>query len=59
MDGGGIIAGDFLVVGLGDEDCRSLTNDEVEKYLEKYSNAPDITPEETAADVGFNYISFM
>ena len=59
LDGGGIIAGDFLVVGLGDEDCRSLTNDEVEKYMEKYSNAPDITPEETAADVGFNYISYM
>ena len=59
LDGGGIIAGDFLVVGLGEEDCRSLTNEEVDKYTKKYSNAPDITPEETAADVGFKYISFM
>lgn len=58
LDGGGIIAGDFLVVGLGDEDCRSLTDEEVDKYMKKYSNAPDITPEETAADVGFKYISF-
>lgn len=59
LDGGGIIAGNFLVVGLGDEDCRSLTDDEVEKYLNKYFDAPNITPEETAADVGFTYISFM
>ncbi len=58
LDGGGIIAGDFLVVGLGDEDCRSLTDEEAEKYIKKYSDAPDITPEETAADVGFSYISF-
>lgn len=59
LDGGGIIAGDFLVVGLGEEDCRSLTEEEIEKYKTKYSNAPEITPEETAADVGFKYISFM
>ena len=59
LDGGGILAGNFLVVGLGDEDCRSLTNEEVQKYMAKYSNAPDISPEETAADVGFNFISFF
>ncbi|SEW38019.1 YodL-like [Ruminococcaceae bacterium KH2T8] len=59
LDGGGIIAGDFLIVGLGEEDCRSLTSEEIDKYMEKYSNAPSITPEETAADVGFRYINFM
>lgn len=59
LDGGGIIAGNFLVVGLGEEDCRSLTTEEVEKYKNKYSDAPKISPEETAADVGFNFISFM
>ncbi len=58
LDGGGIIAGNFLVVGLGDEDCRSLTDEEVQKYNEKYSDPPQITPEETAADVGFSFISF-
>lgn len=58
LDGGGIIAGDFLVVGLEDEDCRSLTDEEVDRYSRKYSNPPTITPEETAADVGFTYISF-
>jgi len=59
LDGGGIIAGNFLVVGLGDEDCRSLTDAEVDKYSKKYSDAPDISPEETAADVGFRFIGFM
>ena len=59
LDGGGIIAGNFLVVGLGEEDCRSLTSEEIEKYTKKYSNAPSISPEETAADVGFRYINFM
>ena len=58
LDGGGIIAGSFLVVGLGDEDCRSLTNEEVQKYMAKYSDTPDISPEETAADVGFSFIRF-
>jgi len=59
LDGGGIIAGNFLVVGLGEENCRSLTDEEVEKYMQKYSNAPDISSEETAADVGFRIIGFM
>ncbi len=59
LDGGGILAGDFLIVGLGEEDCRSLTDEEVDRYMKKYSDAPDITPEETAADVGFSYINFM
>ena len=33
-------------------------DEETEKYIKKYSDAPDITPEDTAADVGFSYISF-
>ena len=59
LDGGGIIAGNFLVVGLGEEDCRSLTDEEIQKYSAKYSEAPNITDEETAADVGFQFIGFM
>ena len=59
LDGGGIIAGNFLVVGLGEEDCRSLTDEEIQKYLDKYSEAPEITDEETAADVGFKFYGFM
>ena len=59
LDGGGIIAGNFLVVGLGEEDCRSLTDEEIQKYSDKYSEAPEITDEETSADVGFNFYGFM
>lgn len=59
LDGGGIIAGNFLVVGLGEEDCRSLTDEEIQKYSDKYSEAPDITDEETSADVGFKFYGFM
>lgn len=56
LDGGGVIAGNFLVVGLGEEDCRSLTPDEVERYTEKYSDPPEISQEETDADVGFSML---
>ncbi len=59
LDGGGIIAGNFLIVGLGEEDCRSLTDEEIQKYLDKYSEAPEITDEETSADVGFKFYGFM
>ena len=58
LDGGGIVAGNFLVVGLGEEDCRSLTDEEIQKYKEKYSEAPEIDDEETAADVGFKFFGF-
>lgn len=58
LDGGGIVAGNFLVVGLGEEDCRSLTDEEIQKYKEKYSEVPDIDDEETAADVGFKFFGF-
>ena len=59
LDGGGVIAGDFLVVGLTEEGCRSLTEEEIEKYSEKYREAPDISQEETEADVGFTMISMI
>lgn len=57
IDSGGIVAGDFLVVGLQGEDFRSLTDDEVRQYMAKYAEAPDISPEETTSDVGFKFIS--
>lgn len=58
LDGGGIIAGNFLVLGVAESDCRSLTDEEVERYMEKYKEAPDISPEETAADCGFIFAQF-
>ena len=59
LDGGGVIAGDFLVVGTNEDGCRSLSEEEIEKYMNKYEEAPDISPEETEADVGFEYIECM
>ena len=58
LDGMGIIAGDFLVVGLTEEDSRSLTGEEIDKYMEKYSDPPEISQEETDQDVGFAILSF-
>lgn len=58
LDGNGIIAGDFLVVGLTEEDTRSLTGEEIDKYMEKYSDPPEISQEETDQDVGFAILSF-
>ena len=57
LDDGGIIAGAFLVVGLTEDGCRSLTDEEVEKYLKKYDEAPDISREETEADMDVYVIS--
>ena len=59
LDGMGIIAGNFLIVGLTEEDCRSLTDEEIQRYQEKYDEAPNISPEETEADVGFTFIQIM
>ena len=59
LDGGGIIAGNFFIEGLGEERCRSLTDEELQKYKEKYAEAPDISPEETAADSGLRFMNFI
>lgn len=59
LDDGGIIAGNFFVEGLGEETCRSLTDKEIAEYKAKYSDPPNISPEETAADVGIRLIRFM
>ena len=52
LDGGGIVAGSFVIVGLGDEDWRSLTNEEIKRYSDKYAEAPDIPQKETDNDIG-------
>ena len=43
---------------MGEEDCRSLTDEEIQRYKDKYSEPPVIDDEETAADVGFKFIGF-
>ena len=57
-NGTSIIAGPFFVCGDDGEDFRSLTEDEVDKYLNKYAQPEDISDEETQADVGFSIVTF-
>lgn len=53
-NGTSVIAGSFFIVGAGEEeDFRSLTDEEVAKYVKKYSEPEDISQEETLADTGF------
>jgi hypothetical protein len=57
-NGTSIIAGPFFVCGDDGEDFRSLTEEEMEKYLNKYAEPEEISDEETQADVGFTIVSF-
>ena len=53
---GGVIAGPFLICGCAGETYRSLTDDEVKYYLEKFKVPEDISDDETQADTGFRFI---
>ena len=56
-NGTSIIAGSFFIVGDGGEDFRSLTNEETEKYLNKYAQPEEISDEEVKEDMGCTFIS--
>ncbi|WP_407720839.1 YodL domain-containing protein [Ruminococcus sp. JE7B6] len=58
LDGGGVLAGPFFICGDAGENFRSLTDDEVSRYMEKYAEPEDISDEETQADVGFTLYGF-
>ena len=55
---GGIIAGPFFVIGDDGEDFRSLTDDEVEKYLKKYETPEVISQEEVEEDTGYMIFAY-
>lgn len=57
-NGSGIIAGPFFVIGEKDGDFRSLTPEEVDKYVEKFSQPEDISNEEVQADTGYSIFGF-
>lgn len=52
-DGTSIMAGPFFVCGDSGESFRSLTDEEVTKYMTRFANPEDISPEEMEADMGF------
>ena len=58
LDYGGIIAGPFFVCGDAGEEFRSLTDEETEKYMQKYAEPEEISDQEVAGDMGFRIISF-
>ena len=58
LDGGGIIAGPFFICGDAGENFRSLTDEEVDKYMEKYAEPEDISNDETQSDIGFILFGF-
>lgn len=58
LDTGSIIAGPFFVIGNAGEDFRSLTDAEVDRYLQHYAQPHEISQEEVQADMGWVFFSF-
>ena len=54
-DGTSVIAGQFFVVGTADEELCSLTEEETVKYMNRFAEPEDISPEEVEADMGFSF----
>ena len=52
-DGTSIMAGPFFVCGDSGETFRSLTDEEVTRYMARFAQPEDISPEEVEADMGF------
>jgi len=57
-NGVSIIAGPFFVCGETLDDFRSLTDEETQKYLERFSEPEDISRAEVEADMGFTFYSW-
>lgn len=58
LDTGSIIAGPFFVIGDAGENFRSLTDAEVNRYLQMYAEPHQISQEEVQADMGWIFFSF-
>lgn len=54
-DGSSIIAGPFFICGDTGEDFRSLTDAEVDRYMERFAEPEDISKEEVQNDMGFQF----
>ena len=57
-DGKSILAGPFFVVGDDGEDYRSLTEEEIKRYMERFDEIEEITPEEVAGDMWIAVTTF-
>ena len=50
---GDVLAGPFFVVGDAGETFRSLTEEELERYRERFAEIEEISPQEVQATTGF------
>ena len=55
-DGSSIIAGPFFVCGSDGDEFRSLNDEEVEKYMDKFAEPDQISQDEVKADMGCSFI---
>ena len=56
IDGGGVLVGNFFAIGEGEENFRSLTEEEIQKYLARFAEPEEITDEEVEADIYAKFI---
>ena len=52
--GDDVIAGPFFIVGEDGEDFRSLTDEEAQRYMERFAQPMQIEQEEVQNDMGFS-----
>lgn len=58
LGNGSVIAGPFFIVGDGGEVFCSLTDAQVNHYLQQFSQPEQISQREVQADMGFTFYSF-
>ena len=51
--GDSTIAGPFFIVGEDGEDFRSLTDDEIQRYMKRFAEPEQISQQEVEGDMGF------
>lgn len=56
LENGSIIAGSFLIVGDKGDDFCSLTDKQLERYLNQFMEPQQISQEEVEADIGMTFI---
>ena len=56
MADGGVLVGNFFVIGESEEIFRSLTDEEIQKYLARFAEPEEITDEEVEADIYAKFI---
>lgn len=58
LSNGSIIAGPFFIIGDAGEKFRSLTDAEVNRYLQVYAEPQQISQREVRADTGMTFYCF-